>query len=438
MERDDRPNVLVVLTDQQSGSAMSCAGNPHLDTPHLDALAARGTRFPRAYCTQPLCTPSRASMWTGRMPSEVGVTGNDGALQGEHAEEQLGRLLSRAGYDCGYAGKWHLPELDVPASSGFRRVHPESEDGLVASCAEFLAEERDTPFLLVVSLTEPHGICEWARGQTPPSGEVEEADWTQWPPLPANHAIAPYDAELPRTARTQIPQTMPVLGWSETEWRRYLYAYHRLCERADAQVGALVDALGAAGHGEDTVILFSADHGDQMSAHQWNQKWVLNEESVNVPLIVVEPGAAGGAVDDRLVSVGIDLLPTVAAAARVQAPADLRGRSLLSADRGDERAGTGGHEHVFAETRWVVDGIHDLSGRMVRDQRYKYTCYAWGRNREQLVDLAADPGEMVNLASTGAHTDRLDAMRELLRAAAVADGDTRFARFVPPTGTHPR
>lgn len=420
-------NVLVLLTDQQSATAMSCAGNSDLSTPHLDGLAAAGTRFARAYCAQPLCTPSRASMWTGRTPTELSVRGNGQRLAPADLERSLGRLFDDHGYDCGYAGKWHVPELDVPEYSGFTRVHPETEVGLVDACSRFLAEDRDRPFLLVASLTEPHGICEWARGQTPPSGWVPEVAWSELPALPENHPVAAYEAELPGIARSRTPHATPTIQWPPDLWRQYRHAYYRLCERADAMIGQILARLRASGHADDTLIVVTSDHGDQMGAHGWSQKWVLYEESVHVPLIVVEPGHRNpGDVRAELVSTGLDILPTLAAAAGIAAPEGVVGQSLLESDRAAHW-----RTRVFAETMWTVPGVDNLTGRMVRDGRFKYTCYAWGRYREQLVDLDTDPGEMQNLARVGAHADRLRAMRELLHEECLRVGDERFARLVP-------
>jgi len=425
------PNILVVLTDQQTATALSCAGNPDLNTPHLDQLAARGTRFNWAYCTQPLCTPARASLWTGRTPTECGVRFNGRRLAERVAGDQAGVLLSRAGYDCGYAGKWHLPELDAPEHSGFRQVHAEREDGLVDSCTTFLSESRCRPFFLVASLTEPHGICQWARGQTPPSGSLPVPEPDDWPALPANYAVPSYEAAMPVLARSATPHAYPTEGWDEDQWRRYRYAYYRLCERADAQVGALLDALRTSGQEDGTVVIFSSDHGDQLGAHQWNQKWVLYEESLRVPLIAAGPGFSPGEICDDLISVGLDLMPTLCAIADVQPPDGLTGRSLMDRDAPVR-------ETLFAETAWEVADVPHLTGRSVRDQRYKYTCYAWGRNREQLVDLENDPGEMSNLSSLGSQAERLDQMRQLLRAEALRVDDHKLAGFIPDAGAAAR
>ena len=107
----DRPNILLISTDQQSSSAISCAGNQDLRTPNMDLLAAEGVRFSRAYCTHPLCAPARSSYVTGRMPHETGVTSNKEPLREALHGQTLGRLLGGAGYRCALAGKWHVPGI---------------------------------------------------------------------------------------------------------------------------------------------------------------------------------------------------------------------------------------------------------------------------------------------------------------------------------------
>lgn len=438
-------NVVVITTDQQSASAMSAAGNPWVHTPHLDRLAAEGMRFDRAYCAAPLCGPSRASLWTGRTPTEVGARDNGVPLRPEDQQRTLGNVVRAAGYDCAYAGKWHVPELSVPAWSGFEAIHPEREAGIVDSVGDYLRRDHDRPYLLVVSLTEPHGICQWARGQQPPSGHLDEPDFDDLPALPDNYARPAHEAELPLVARERTPHANPIAGWDEADWRRYLYGYHRLCERVDATVGALlalVDELS----GPDTVVIVSSDHGDQMAAHQWNQKWVLYEESVRVPLIIRGPGVRTG-VSDSLVNIGMDVYPTICELTGADpgplpdGPAAPPGRSLLPELTGTTSPGEGaptGPSEIFVETRWDVADVGHLTGRAAIGRRFKYTCYAWGRHREQLVDLEADPGEMQNLAFHPHHRDELARGRTLVADHARAVGDHKFAAMVPAPRARPR
>lgn len=118
----EKPNILYIFTDQQSATALSCAGNTDLHTPNLDRLAARGVRFPRAYSAFPLCTPARAAMFTGRYPHEVGIERNGQHIADEWIPKGLGHVVAAAGYDCGYGGKWHVPEIKIPDTRhGFKQ-----------------------------------------------------------------------------------------------------------------------------------------------------------------------------------------------------------------------------------------------------------------------------------------------------------------------------
>ncbi|WP_162606025.1 sulfatase [Jiangella aurantiaca] len=420
--RRSRPNVLVILTDQQFAGAMSCAGNPDLSTPAMDALASAGVRFQNAYCAQPLCSPSRASMMTGLMPHQTGVTGNAAAMDDTLRKRQLGYLFADAGYDCAYGGKWHLPDYDMVGDYGFGRVFGFGDDHLADDCVAFIREARDRPFFLVAAFDNPHNICEWARNEPLPWGDVPDAATDECPTLPANFPIAPYEPELIRIAQAQFPRWYPVAGWSDDHWRHYRHTYYRLCEKVDAEIGRLLDAVRTAGLEEDTLILFSSDHGDGMGAHRWNQKWTLYEESVRVPFIVSWKGVTTpGAVSGDLVSAGADVLPTLCDLAGIDAPDGLAGASLRDVCEG---RGSGARpDQVVVETRWDSPVLPHAYGRMLRTRRYKYAVYAWGRNREQLFDLETDPGEMVNLAQDARHGMVLDEHRSRLAGWCDRTGD---------------
>ncbi|MGP3961196.1 sulfatase-like hydrolase/transferase [Nonomuraea sp. 3N208] len=126
------PNVLLIMTDQQSANAMSCTGNADLHTPAIDSLAEAGVRFSRSYCTSPLCAPSRASMITGRMPSELGVNDNIPVVPDSFPTRSLGVLFRQAAYDTAHAGKWHVPGVNHDGRSGFRQIYEGAHEGLAA------------------------------------------------------------------------------------------------------------------------------------------------------------------------------------------------------------------------------------------------------------------------------------------------------------------
>lgn len=190
----DRPNIIYIMTDQQSATAMSCAGNTDLRTPNMDRLAAHGVRFENAYCSMPLSGPSRSSMFTGYMPGMVGLCANGTPLPDSLRTQTLGTLMSEAGYNCAYAGKWHVHTNSLPSEHafGFERLHEHNDYGLAEACVEFLRRKQDKPFFLVASFDNPHNICEYARKQKMPYAAIEEpADIEDCPNLPANYAVAP-------------------------------------------------------------------------------------------------------------------------------------------------------------------------------------------------------------------------------------------------------
>ena len=149
--KQEKPNIILIMTDQQSADAMSCAGNPDLYTPNMDKLASRGVRFENAYCTFPISGPSRSSIFTGYMPSEIGQIANGLPLPDSLVQNTLGTIVSNAGYECAYAGKWHVHTNSLPEekSFGFERLHLHNDFGLAESCVGFLKRKHDTPFFLV-------------------------------------------------------------------------------------------------------------------------------------------------------------------------------------------------------------------------------------------------------------------------------------------------
>ncbi|NIA20957.1 MAG: sulfatase-like hydrolase/transferase [Anaerolineaceae bacterium] len=413
----DQPNIVFIFTDQQSAEAMSCAGNCEVNTPAIDSLAARGTRFDRAYCTQPLCSPSRASMFTGLMPQQAGVPENGMGI-GEHvAGGELGHLFEAAGYECAYGGKWHVPEIAIPEGHGFRRICGFDDSRLADSCIEFLRERRDRPFLLVASFDNPHNICEWARNMTLPWGPIGDpppAD--QCPALPANFNVPDDEPEMVRAEQRQSWTIYPTRHFTDQQWRQYLWAYWRLVEKVDAEIGRILKALGKLGLDDNTVVVFSSDHGDGHAGHRWSQKCVLYEEAVRVPLVVRFKGCTpAGAVDrEHLVSTGLDLMPTLCDWAGIAPPDGLRGRSLRPLAEG--QAVGSWRDQVVIET--VFDGKFSLGtrGRALVSDRFKYIVYDRGRPREQLFDLADDPGETRSLAGDPGFAEALGDCRRRLAA----------------------
>lgn len=421
----DRPNILLICTDQQSHMAMSNAGNPDLHTPAMDRLAETGVTFENAYCTFPLCTPSRAAMFSGVMPHQAGVMRNGDQIDPQLRERELGRWLGANGYDCYYGGKWHVPEPEMPPDNdhGFEVICGFHDHKLTDTCVDFISDRAgDRPFFLVAGFDNPHNICEWARSQSLPWGSVgEPPPPEQCPNLPANFQPSPFEPEAIRHEQQAHRGIYAYQDCTPEQWRRLRWAYYRLCEKVDAQIGRILDALDEAGLTDDTLIVFTADHGDAHGAHRWNQKSVLFEEAIGIPLIISGPDIPRGRRDNcHPVSNALDLMPTLCDYTDIEPPEGLPGLSLMPLM-------DGGHpqwrEALLIETRFDGGRGYDTQGRAVRTEQHKYVAYDRGLYREQLHDMLSDRAEMVNLAVEARHQPLLQRMRQLLQDHAETTGD---------------
>jgi choline-sulfatase len=317
-------------------------------------------------------------------------------------------------------------------SLGFQTLTGNDRDELAQECVRFIQAKHDRPFLLVASFINPHDICYMAiddhtratkkEAMYPKSTEArkqlaaalqlpegisrEEFFRGVCPPLPENHEIPALEPECISTeyVKARTFRNYARENWSDEQWRLHRWAYCRLTERVDGQVGLLLAALRGAGLEERTVIVFSSDHGDMDSAHRLEHKSILYEEAVRVPFIVSYKGVTRpGLVDTaHLVSAGLDLIPTLCDFAGIDPPAELPGRSVKPLCSG--RSPDAWRSELVVESQ---------AGRMLRTERYKYNRYDSGAHREQLIDLEEDPGEMVNLAENADYGEVLERHRRL-------------------------
>jgi arylsulfatase A-like enzyme len=430
-QTSSRPNILIIITDQQTANAMSNAGNKDLYTPAMDKLAANGVRFTRAYCAQPLCTPSRTSIFSGKMPYQTGFKANAEEKDGQWPDSliMMGKIFQNAGYKTEYVGKWHLP---VPVSKisqhGFETVQNSDfldyNDAATPSfCARFIKENKDHPFLLVASFLNPHDICEWARGDALKMDLLDiPPDPSKCPLLPSNWNIPADEPSVIREQQKEVSSgTYPSVNWNAGQWRQYRWAYNRLIEKVDNYIGMVLASLKKYGVENNTIIIFTADHGDGYGAHRWNQKQVLYEESANVPFIVSKLGQWKGRTDNMLVCNGIDIIPTICAFAGIPKPTSLKGDDIGKriANPSVSLRDTLVIETDFADNE-VLLGI---SGRAVITPDLKYIVYNKGSNKEQLFDLKKDPREMDNLAIRPAYKKNLEDMRAYLKQWCIKNND---------------
>jgi len=434
------PNILMIMSDQHHPRLAGFAGDGVVRTPSLDRLAARGTSFSSAYCTSAICVPARASIATGRYVHEIGNWDNAAPYVGDHPS--WGHHLGRAGYRVTTIGKRHYrdpaddtgfpdqrlpmhiagrgdlrgiaqrPQGAVPTVPGFEAIlgagpgesdYTRYDRAVTAAGVRYLDEESHLgPWALMVSFVAPHfpliAPDEFFALYDDPDLELPTADLAAWD-HPAVHVFRE-SFGIDR-------------GFSDEERRRALQAYLGLCSFMDANVGELLTALDASGHADDTLVIYTSDHGESAGAHGLWFKHLMNEESVGVPLLLAGPGVDHGVVETPVSH--IDLVPTLLDAAGVEPPEDdpLPGLSLLRP------------EPLAASERSVLAEYHangsTAASFMIRHGRYKYVEYIG--ERPQLFDLVDDPAETTDLAGrddvADVQADCADRLRQICDPVAV-------------------
>lgn len=498
MAAQQRPNILWYCTDQQRWDTIRALGNPHINTPNIDAFLQTGVAFNRAYCNSTICTPSRASFLTGRYPNTTHVHRNGAAYFPPH-EVLVTKLLADAGYDCGLIGKLHLSRCkdgEKRPDDGYRVFHwshhpyPNTEQpnaytdwlrdekqmdpfelynrvegyygpGVPAELQQatwatemmlrFLNEEREDPWMMSINIYAPHPPFD------PPQDYLDRYDPSKLPhPLfresdiehqkhfkhidqQVREAINPYAfdpallPEQPDMGREFLGAIAPAMY----EAREVKAAYYALIELIDAQFGRIVDALRDSGQLENTIIIFTSDHGELLGDHGLIFKGCrFFEGLVHVPLIISYPERYRTNVQSYALVELVDIAPTILEAAGETVPAYMQGRSLhrlLS-----RRAKL--HEHkryVTCEYHdaiggYAIPGEPDHShGSMYFDGRYKMCVYR-GHETGELYDLVHDPGEFRNMWHDRSQQDlKLRIMRKHMDAMLATSG-----AGVPREGTY--
>ncbi len=449
-----RPNILIILADQLSWKALPVYGNEHCPTPNIDRIAARGAAFSQCYTPSPLCMPARPAIWSGRFPHETGIVSNGREFPAPPFPEHLptmGTLFDEAGYRAVHFGKQHdsgslrgfeiepQKELPVESSPEYPLNYDTKQDRWTTTkIVEFLKNHAGPPFLAVADLNNPHNICGWVGENAGEKGNQHNGG--PLPPLPDNFKDADFEKRpLPVQyiccSHRRQSQAAP---WHETGYRRYLDAYYHYVQRLDGEVGLILDALESRVDAKNTLIVFMADHGDGMAAHQKITKQVsLYDETTRVPLIFSGPGVRDGGrvIGTPLVS-SLDLLPTLTDYAGIPCPEGLWGTGLLPWLKG-ERSGS---PHGYVASEWHTEwGFTIEPGRMIRTPRYKYMHYL-EQPGEELYDLQNDPGETRTLIDDPARADALEEHRELLRRHVESTADDYFNlpwRADPRWRSHP-
>lgn len=428
-DRDDgHPNVLVVLTDQQRWDTVGVYGSPMNLTPNLDTMARQGVRFQNTFTCQPVCAPARACLQTGRYATANGVWRN--GLVPNTGERTLAHYFKEHGYEVGYVGKWHLAGTrDQPVPAGLRggyvdhweaadllefTSHPydtrlfDAEnrevrldgyrvDATTEFALRFLRKPRRDPFFLFLSYLEPH----------------HQND--------LNRFVAP-DGYADRYANPWIPEDL--IG-RPGDWPSQLPDYYGIIARIDECFGQILAELDAHGLADNTIVLFTSDHGCHFRTRNDEYKRSCHDSSIRIPAVVRGPGLPSARVVEQLVSL-IDFPPTLLDAAGLPIPTAMQGRSTLPLVRGEP-------------VEWPEEVFIQISeaevGRAIRSDRWKYTVYAPEKDprkddgsatyqERSLYNLAADPHERVNLVGRADHADIARQLRERLITRMVEAGET--------------
>jgi len=414
-----QPNILFILTDDQGPWALGCAGNDEIMTPHLDRLAASGIRFDHFFCTSPVCSPARASILTGRIPSQHGI--HDfikGAVELDFLQGQPTYVdaLADAGYTCGISGKWHLgngsarhPAFDhwyVHAKGSgpyyrapmYRDGEPIVEEGYITDAITddalaFLDRTAggDRPFYLSVHYTAPHSP--WINGEHP------------------RHLLDLYEDCAFATCPQQDAHPDSVYRYEQQYLRPCLEGYFAAVSGVDANVGRLIHKLEQLGIRENTLVVFMSDNGFNCGHHgiwgKGNGTFSLNmyDTSVKIPAIVSRPGRIPqGKVCSDLLS-QYDVFPTLLEYTGLPLPdkSPLPGRSFAPILRGEP----------MPEREQVV--VYDEYGpvRMVRTREWKYV-HRFGSEAHELYNMLEDPDETANRYGEPAYADIIASMRNML------------------------
>ncbi len=408
---DARPNIILILTDQQHQDTIAAAGAKGIVTPGMDKLVGRGVTFEHSHASNPVCGPCRASLLTGRTTSENGVWTNGPGLR--KGMGNLGEWLrKKSDYETYYAGKWHLPQYYTDVIPGFTTLTTGlggqgnlADASTTAAVEGFLMNRRSkTPFFLTVSYMQPHDICEWLRLNINAPDDARYPELTKaYPALPANHTPP---AREPKALRSRRDKGEAARGqWDAAHWRYYRWSYLRHVEMVDAQVDRLVNLLDLSGQSKNTVIVFTSDHGEGFGEHQLTRKSIPYNSALKVPLVIAAPTQIpAGRNATELVS-SFDFVPTVCDYAGIAPPKSQRGRSLRPILEGRK-------PEAYPV---LVCEVDDDNCRVVRTLRYKYIAYHADEN-DMLFDLKTDPGETKNLAADPAHRKPLAAMKAHLLA----------------------
>lgn len=430
----DRPNLVVLVSDDQTTYSLGCYGNADVRTPHLDRLAEEGMVFDRHYDTTAICMASRASLMTGLFEYRTGCNFGHGPLVRERWQASYPVLLRGAGYVTAFAGKLgfevaeapdrpgRLPEGDFdrwgggPGQTSYRtaenlsmaayaEAYPHSTRSYGAFGRDFIrgVANGDRPFCLSVSFKAPHKPDE-------PDPAFDEVYAGAVFAKPGNYGREFGQHFAPQSRQGRQYERFESWGYAD-RYDEAMAVYHQLVYGIDVAVGMIREALDEAGVADNTVILFTSDNGFLCGSHGYGSKVLPYEEASRAPLILLDPRHANSGRRLRCTALtgNVDVAPTVLNLAGVPLPPDLDGRSLTALyDDPDDAI----HDVLPLVNVWGPRAVHSL-GVVSKAWKYVYWPYDEGdfEPAEELYDLVGDPLELSNLAADPAHRDTLRRLR---------------------------
>jgi arylsulfatase A-like enzyme len=419
------PNVIVFFTDQQRWDTAGVHGNPLDLMPNFDWMAQSGTHVYNSFTCQPVCAPARASLQTGLYATQAGVHCNGRALGAE--QKTLAHYFKDAGYHSGYIGKWHLADSEGAVAKhqqgGYEYwlgsnlleftslpydtvLYDNDEnpvqlpgyrvDAMADAAIRYINDHKEEPFFLFTSFLEPHHQNQYDNYPAP--DRYEERYRSSW-----------------------IPPDLLALGGVT---HQQIAGYYGMVKRLDEALGRILDMLKSLRLTENTIVLFTSDHGCHFKTRNSEYKRSCHESSIRIPTALIGPGFNDGGRISELVSL-LDLPPTLLDAAGIPVPEQMQGRSILPLIRGEKE-------------NWPNDVLIQISesqlGRTIRTKRWKYSVSAPGKDsfeyadsdayvEEFLYDLEVDPYELTNLIGFESHRKVAEVLRKRLIIRIIESGE---------------
>ena len=481
----DRPNIIFIMTDDHAYHALSCYGSKVNETPHMDRLAKEGVRFDRAFVTNSICTPSRATLLTGKYSHLNGVPVFN---RFDGSQQTVSKLLQAAGYHTGMVGKWHLGSdptgfdswIVLPGQGAYfdpafltaqgRVVKNGYATDIITDLGiEFMEQRpRDKPFFLMLHHKAPHRPWEpdaknrerfkdkvipepetlfddyatrtdaLRENEQTVARDLSHRDLKLEPPtsLPPGPQLAKWNSTKPVEVEVTLPDgtKKTLTGEALVRWKyqRYMQDYLACVQGVDDNIGRLLDHLEKTGLAQNTVIFYTADNGFFLGDHGLYDKRFMYEHSLRVPLLVRWPGVAKVGAATDAIALNTDFAETFLDIAGANIPGDMQGRSLVPLLKGERPADW----RTAMYYRYYHDpGDHNTRAHLgVRTATHKLIHY-WKKDQWECFDLAKDPDELRNIYADPAAQEVVAGLKtELLRLKRELKDEDQFASEPPAAG----